>query len=155
MRHLLLTLLVLLLHVTPTLASGGSTRLSLPVVSEREPIDSLRATPPRPRIRFKESIINIGTVSVSQITKPMKLYFEYENIGKAPLTITGADTSCGCTQPVVKKGNKVKPGKKGKLLVTFDPRGLEDRGQFGNLITVLVNGPQDYVRIRVIGNLTD
>lgn len=156
MRYLLLTLLVCICCTPKVMGAelDDTAANESCSMSEFMPIDSLRATPARPKIKFLQSIINVGTVSVSN-AKPKKYYFEYMNTGTAPLVIEGAETSCGCTQPVVKKGNSVKPGKKGKLQVNFDPREMEDRGTIGNLITVYVNGPQEYVRIRLVGTLKD
>lgn len=112
-----------------------------------------QVSPGNPRIKFVQSIIDVGTVSVSK-GKRQKFYFEYVNTGNAPLIITSAESGCGCTQPQVKQ-KPVKPGKSGKLLVVFDPTNLDDRGTFGTLITVYVNGSQNYVRIRLVGKLVD
>lgn len=48
--------------------------------------------------------------------------FQFVNIGNAPLLITNAQASCGCTSPEFSK-TPILPGKKGKIKVTYTTKG--------------------------------
>lgn len=48
--------------------------------------------------------------------------FQFVNIGNAPLLITNAQASCGCTSPEYSK-SPILPGKKGKIKVTYTTKG--------------------------------
>ena len=45
--------------------------------------------------------------------------FEFKNTGKAPLVISGASSSCGCTVPSYPK-DPIAPGGTGKIEVRYD-----------------------------------
>ena len=45
--------------------------------------------------------------------------FEFKNTGKAPLVISGAASSCGCTVPSYPK-DPIAPGATGKIEVKYD-----------------------------------
>ena len=45
--------------------------------------------------------------------------FEFKNTGKAPLVISGASSSCGCTVPSWPK-DPIAPGATGKIEVKYD-----------------------------------
>ena len=45
--------------------------------------------------------------------------FEFKNTGKAPLVISGASSSCGCTVPSWPK-EPIAPGATGKIQVSYD-----------------------------------
>lgn len=106
-----------------------------------------------PHIQFERSMADMGTLSVGKGER-RKAEFRYTNTGKAPLVIEAAEVDCGCT--TVKFSKKpLKPGKTGKLTVTFDATKLDERGVVGNVITIFVNSPQRYTRIRIKAVLTD
>ncbi len=53
---------------------------------------------------------------------PVSHVFEFTNTGDKPLIIVEATASCGCTRPEFTT-KPVKPGKKGKIKVTYSPLG--------------------------------
>ena len=63
---------------------------------------------------------------------PEQFVFEFKNKGKKPLTIQNVSTSCGCTA-AEKPTEPIKPGKKSKLVVTYDTKRV---GEFTKTITV-------------------
>lgn len=111
------------------------------------------AQPERSKIRFEKSVAEVGRLSAGKKEKrTAKLV--YTNVGNAPLVIESAEVGCECTK--VKYSTKpLKPGKKAKLLITVDATDMEDRGVYGNVITIYTNAPQKYIRIRVTGQFTD
>lgn len=106
-----------------------------------------------PSIRFEQSILDVGTLSVGKGEK-RKVTFCYENRGTAPLEITHYEAGCACAKVKLPK-KPLKPGKRGKLVVTVDATDIEDRGVYGNVITIYTNAPKKYIRIRVTGQFTD
>lgn len=73
--------------------------------------------------------------------------FEFKNTGKAPLIISSAKASCGCTVPDWTK-DPVNPGQKGSLKVTYDTK---RPGLINKSITVTsnaVNEPTKVLRIK-------
>ncbi len=75
------------------------------------------------RIRFSEFQHDFGTMEEGEI---VSYVFEFTNTGTAPLLITSASASCGCTVPRYPK-KPIPPGKKGELEVEFNSRGKTGR----------------------------
>jgi hypothetical protein len=77
--------------------------------------------------------------------------FEFENSGDKPLVIVSATASCGCTKPVYPT-DPIKPGKKGKLKVTYNPSGRP--GEFNKTIKVRTNAPKSKrVSLKITGTV--
>ena len=76
--------------------------------------------------------------------------FEFENVGDEPLLILSATASCGCTRPEYPT-KPIKPGKKGKIKVTFSPIGRP--GPFRKEIRVKTNGRNKMVRLHIEGSV--
>ena len=81
--------------------------------------------------------------------------FEYKNVGKGPAQIVGVSYMCGCTKAEFSK-DILKPGKKGKLVVTFRS-GNMPAGRFKKDVLIITNraknGPDQV--ITVAGTLVD
>ena len=76
--------------------------------------------------------------------------FEFENVGDEPLIMLSATASCGCTRPEYPT-KPIKPGKKGKIKVTFSPIGRP--GPFRKEIRVKTNGRNKMVRLHIEGSV--
>lgn len=76
--------------------------------------------------------------------------FEFKNTGKAPLTITNARASCGCTVPEWPK-TEIAPGKKGVIKVKYDTKRL---GTINKTITISSNAINNSVVLRIKGNIS-
>lgn len=76
--------------------------------------------------------------------------FEFKNTGKAPLTITNARASCGCTVPEWPK-TEIDPGKKGVIRVKYDTKRL---GTINKTITISSNAVNNSVVLRIKGNIS-
>ncbi len=88
----------------------------------------------QPKAEFKEITYDFGTIKESK--GAVKHTFEFKNTGDKPLIITDAVASCGCTRPSF-TAKPIKPGKKGKVEVTFSPVGRA--GTFRKTIKVKTN----------------
>jgi len=71
-----------------------------------------------PKFQFSEKNNTHDFGKIPQGT-PVKYTFEFKNTGKQPLIITNGQASCGCTTPEWPK-EPVLPGKKGKIVVTYN-----------------------------------
>jgi len=88
----------------------------------------------QPKATFKETTYDFGTIKESK--GAVKHTFELKNTGDKPLIIVDAVASCGCTRPSF-TAKPIKPGKKGKIEVTFSPTGRA--GAFHKTIKVRTN----------------
>lgn len=85
-----------------------------------------------PVMTFDETEYDFGTIEQGT---PQEHVFTFTNTGKAPLVITNATSSCGCTVPTYTK-EAVAPGEKGELLVKFNGSG---QNQVTKTVTVTAN----------------
>lgn len=69
------------------------------------------------KIEFKEQEIDYGTVSKTSDNGVR--YFEFTNIGDAPLIIKNVQSTCGCAVTSFSK-EPVAPGKSGKIEVKYN-----------------------------------
>ena len=100
----------------------------------------------QPKATFKESSYDFGTIKESK--GPVKHTFEVVNTGDKPLLIIDAVASCGCTRPTFSV-KPIKPGKKGKVQVTFSPAGRA--GNFKKTIKVKTNTAEKVSSLVITG----
>lgn len=81
--------------------------------------------------------------------KPVAVTFEFTNAGKAPVFITSARGSCGCTAVDYSK-NVIKPSKNGYVKTTYD---ASSTGSFNKTITVTVNVQEAPIVLHVKGEV--
>ncbi len=79
---------------------------------------------------------------------PVTHTFEFVNTGNAPLIIVEAVASCGCTRPEYPT-KPIKPGKKGKIKVTYSPIGRP--GAFSKSVRVKTNGRERFTTLHIEG----
>ena len=102
-----------------------------------------------PKIEFKEETINYGEVEKGK-DDGLRI-FEFTNTGDAPLTITNAKSSCGCTVPAWPK-EPIAPGKTGQIKVQYNM----NPGPISKTITIesnAVNQKNGMVALRIKGNV--
>ncbi|MEZ4721648.1 MAG: DUF1573 domain-containing protein [Flavobacteriales bacterium] len=80
---------------------------------------------------------------------PATYEFEFTNDGTAPLIISGAEGSCGCTVPEYPKA-PIMPGKTGKIKVTYDAK---NTGPFQKSVTIDSNDPNSPTELRIKGTV--
>ena len=85
---------------------------------------------------------------------PQETVFSFTNTGDAPLIITDAKSSCGCTVPQYPKNTPIAPGETGELLVKFNGAG---KGQVTKTVTVTANTEKgsELLRIKAMVNPKD
>lgn len=86
------------------------------------------------QITFEAKTHDFG--NIREAAGPVTTEFEFVNTGDAPLVIISAIATCGCTRPVYPH-EPIKPGKKGKIKVTYNPAGRP--GEFERTIKVRTN----------------
>ena len=101
-----------------------------------------------PQATFKESSHDFGTIK--EANGPVSYTFEFTNTGNKPLLIIDAVASCGCTKPEY-SGKPIKPGKKGKVEVTFSPIGRA--GAFRKTVKVKTNSEEKYSTLVITGTI--
>lgn len=84
-----------------------------------------------PAMTFAKKEHNFGTINEGD---KVETVFTFTNTGEADLIISNASGSCGCTVPEFPK-EPIKPGKTGKLKVTFDSNGKPGKQQKSVTIT--------------------
>lgn len=71
-----------------------------------------------PKIEFKEEAINYGG-EIRRKSDGIRI-FEFTNTGDAPLIITIAKSSCGCTVPERQLKEPIAPGAKSQIKVQYN-----------------------------------
>lgn len=92
-----------------------------------------------PVLTFEETEHDFGTIDQGT---PVEKVFKFTNTGEAPLIITNASSSCGCTVPDYPKDTPIAPGETGEILVKFNGSGRNQVTKTVNLITNTANGSE-------------
>lgn len=79
-----------------------------------------------------------------QITQgtPQQTVFTFTNTGDAPLIITDATSSCGCTIPDYPKNTPIAPGEQGQMVVNFNGSGQNQVTKTINVQANTANGSE-------------
>lgn len=81
--------------------------------------------------------------------KPVTHVFTFKNTGTAPIVVTDAVASCGCTKPSWSK-EPVAPGQTGQVSATFNAAGM---GPFNKTVTVTSNAKTSTVYLTLKGEV--
>jgi hypothetical protein len=73
---------------------------------------------------------------------PQETIFTFTNTGNAPLIITEATSSCGCTIPDYPKNTPIAPGEQGQMKVNFNGAGQNQITKTINVQANTVNGSE-------------
>ncbi len=95
-----------------------------------------------PVMEFEESEHDFGTIEQGTAQETV---FKFTNTGNAPLIITNATSSCGCTVPDPPK-DPIAPGETGELVVKFNGSG---QNQVSKTITVNANTEKGSELLRI------
>jgi hypothetical protein len=101
-----------------------------------------------PVLQFTDTVHNFGTIREGE---KVEHTFSFTNTGKAPLLISGASASCGCTVPDFPR-EPITPGKTGIIRVSFDSKGkpgLQDK-----TVTVSANTARGQHYLKIISEVT-
>ncbi len=96
-----------------------------------------------PEISFEETEHDFGNIEKG--TK-VEHTFQFTNTGKAPLVITNASSSCGCTVPTYPQNESIAPGESREMTVVFDGSG---QGQVTKTVTVTANTEKGTEQVRI------
>lgn len=96
-----------------------------------------------PVMSFEKSEHDFGTIIQGT---PQETIFKFTNTGDAPLIITDAKSSCGCTVPQYPKNTPIGPGETGELLVKFNGSG---KNQVTKTVTVTANTQKGSELLRI------
>jgi hypothetical protein len=88
-------------------------------------IPFLPRSEPQPNIEVPDNVYDFGRVGASAI---LKRRFVIRNTGDAPLTISRAYTTCGCTTAHL-TAKVIPPGKAAEVVLTFDAGFHDTRGK--------------------------
>lgn len=77
---------------------------------------------------------------------PQETIFTFTNTGDAPLILTDAKSSCGCTIPEYPKNTPIAPGETGKMVVKFNGTG---QNQVTKTISVSANTTKGTETLRI------
>ena len=98
-------------------------------------------------IKFKNESHDFGKIEEGvQATHT----FEFTNTGTAPVVISNAQASCGCTTPDWTK-EPIMPGKTGKVTAAFNSQGRP--GNFSKTVTVISNSETPQIVLSIKGEV--
>ena len=100
------------------------------------------------KIEFKSTVIDYGTIEKG--ANGVRV-FEFTNTGNAPLIISSAKSTCGCTVPKKPKG-PIMPGETGEIEVKYDTKRVYP---IRKTITVTSNAETPTVALKIKGLVVD
>ena len=99
-----------------------------------------------PTIKWEGTTVDYGTITQGDNGSRE---FEFTNTGNAPLIISNATGSCGCTVPQWPK-EPILPGQKSTIKVHYDTNRL---GSFTKTVTVVSNAANNTDVLQIKGNV--
>ncbi|EIJ39160.1 Protein of unknown function (DUF1573) [Galbibacter orientalis DSM 19592] len=95
-----------------------------------------------PVMTFEETEFDFGNIPQGQTVEKV---FKFKNTGDAPLVVTDAKSSCGCTIPQ-KPEAPVAPGETGEILVKYNGSG---RNAVTKTVTITANTEKGTEQLRI------
>ncbi len=99
------------------------------------------------KITFDEVVYDFGTIDQGESVEHK---FKFKNTGKAPLVVSNARGSCGCTVPEWPK-EPIAVGEQGEILVKFNSAGK--KGPQNKSVTLTANTWPTTTRINIKGKV--
>lgn len=140
MRNALLTLSLFSVLAFVSCKENASSKIKSDNVAEAAQRDE--AGKQIPVMAFEKAEHDFGTIEQGT---PQETIFKFTNTGNAPLIITNATSSCGCTVPDPPK-DPIAPGDTGELVVKFNGSG---QNQVTKTITVNANTEKGSELLRI------
>lgn len=101
-----------------------------------------------PKFEFETEEYNFGTIVEGDV---VNYTFKFKNIGDAPLIISSAKASCGCTAPDVPENKPIAPGATDEIAVTFKSTGKS--GKQRKSVTIYSNVEGGSTKIWLTGQV--
>ncbi|MDT0650357.1 DUF1573 domain-containing protein [Autumnicola edwardsiae] len=95
-----------------------------------------------PEISFEEEEFDFGTIQKGENVEHI---FKFTNTGRAPLVITNATSSCGCTVPDA-PNEPIAPGETAEMTVKYNGSG---NGQVTKTVTVSANTEKGKEQVKI------
>ncbi len=102
-----------------------------------------------PTMDFEEKEFDFGNVEEGDTVEHT---FKFTNNGEAPLIITNAQASCGCTVPSYPKNEPIAPGDSAEMVVKFNTRGKPNQQMKQVRITANTESGKEAIRIKAFVN---
>ena len=101
-----------------------------------------------PELSFANESHDFGTINEGQV---VETEFKFTNTGKAPLIVSSAQGSCGCTVPEYPNA-PVAPGEEGVIRVSFNSEGKPN--QQSKTVTLTTNAVPSTKVLTITANVT-
>lgn len=112
------------------------------VIAEGQPTNS-----DGPQMVFETDVMDYGVIE--QGSDPYRI-FTFTNTGNAPLVISNAKGSCGCTVPTYPK-EPISPGASAEIKVRYDTNRI---GKFTKRVTLTTNAGDESKILTIKGEVT-
>ncbi|MEO9477815.1 MAG: DUF1573 domain-containing protein [Cyclobacteriaceae bacterium] len=119
-----------------------------PTSNSTAPEPEVKPEGPVPAFEFPEENHDFGTITEGDIAEHI---FSFTNTGEAPLIISSAKASCGCTVPEWPK-EPIGIGETGEIKVRFNSKGKP--GIQNKTVTITANTYPKISRLRIKANVT-
>ncbi|WP_109831701.1 DUF1573 domain-containing protein [Reichenbachiella versicolor] len=117
-------------------------------VKAATPEPEVKPEGPLPSFKFEEELHDFGTINEGDIAEHV---FTFVNDGEAPLIISNAKGSCGCTVPEWPK-EPIGVGEKGQLKVKFNSK--KKPGAQSKTVTITANTYPSQTKIKIKAQVT-
>ena len=105
-----------------------------------EAANAIQAQTGTPKFEFDSETVDFGQINEGETKEHV---FKFKNVGDAPLIISNAQGSCGCTVPQFSR-TPIAPGESGEIKVSFNSQGKG--GMQDKTVTLSANTvPNNYV----------
>jgi len=118
-----------------------------PAINNQPAEPEVRPEGPLPTIEFTKEEHDFGTITDGDIVEHT---FKFKNTGDAPLIISNAKATCGCTVPNWPK-DPIPVGEEGEILVRFNSRNKP--GNQNKTVTITANTYPSANKVRIRANV--
>ena len=125
---------------------NGAKTTPMAPTSAKEP--DVKPEGPLPSFKFSEESFDFGTITEGDVVDHV---FSFVNDGDAPLIISSATASCGCTVPVWPR-SPIAPGEEAEIKVQFNSRSKP--GIQNKTVTVTANTYPKVTRLKIKANVS-
>lgn len=105
-----------------------------------------KVDPNAPKFKFETKTVDYGIIERN--SDGIRL-LKFTNVGKSPLIISSAKSTCGCTVPSIPK-EPIMPGESGEIAVKYDTNRI---GKITKSITITSNADRPKIIIPVRGTV--